>query len=245
MGLGCVLTDVRMPEIDGLALLRRLREQGVHLPVIVMTGQGDIAIAVQAMKAGAIDFLEKPFDDESLIEAVGKAQKQSERLREVAATSAEAASRLATLTPREREVFDLLVTGLPNKAIANTLGASPRTIEVHRARVFEKLRAHSLPDLVRLLLAAEVPTGLIGSAAPVSAAGTRSPGTVKDRRRRSSAGRLPPAASPARSQCPSCAARATIAGEGEPVISKIGMAAPSSRSLAPVPTRSFPACADR
>jgi two-component system response regulator FixJ len=159
MGPGCVLTDVRMPEIDGLALLRRLREQGVQLPVIVMTGEGDIAVAVQAMKAGAIDFLEKPFGDEALIEAVGRAQKQSERLQEIAATSAEAASRLAALTPREREVFDLLVNGLPNKAIANTLGASPRTIEVHRARVFEKLRAHSLPDLVRLLLAAEAGRG--------------------------------------------------------------------------------------
>jgi two-component system response regulator FixJ len=157
-GIGCVLTDVRMPEIDGLALLRRLREQGVHLPVIVMTGQGDIAIAVQAMKAGAIDFLEKPFDDATLIDAVGKALKQSERLQEVAEASAEAASRLASLTPREREVFDLLVTGLSNKAIANTLGGSPRTIEVHRARVFEKLKAHSLPDLVRLLLAAESST---------------------------------------------------------------------------------------
>ena len=154
-GLGCVLTDVRMPEIDGLALLTRLHEQNVQLPVIVMTGQGDIAIAVQAMKAGAIDFLEKPFGDEALIEAVGRALKQSERLYEIAEASAGAASRLATLTPREREVFDLLVSGLPTKAIANTLGASPRTIEVHRARVFEKLQAHSLPDLVRLMLAAE------------------------------------------------------------------------------------------
>ena len=152
MGLGCVLTDVRMPEIDGLALLRRLRELGVHLPVIVMTGQGDIAIAVQAMKAGAIDFLEKPFDDATLIEAIGKAQKQSERLQEVAEASAEAATRLATLTPREREVFDLLVTGLPNKAIANTLGASPRTIEVHRARIMEKLGAKNAADLVRIVL---------------------------------------------------------------------------------------------
>jgi two-component system response regulator FixJ len=157
VGLGCVLTDVRMPEIDGLALLRRLREQGVLLPVIVMTGQGDIAIAVQAMKAGAIDFLEKPIDDEALIEAVGKALLHSERLQEIADASAEAVSRLDALTPREREVFDLLVTGLPNKAIANTLGASPRTIEVHRARVFEKLNARNLPDLVRLLLAAEPP----------------------------------------------------------------------------------------
>jgi two-component system response regulator FixJ len=154
-GLGCVLTDVRMPDIDGLALLHRLREQGNRLPVIVMTGQGDIAIAVQAMKAGAVDFLEKPFSDESLFEAIAGALEQSQRLRETAALSENAASRLATLTPREREVFDLLVTGLPNKAIANTLGASPRTIEVHRARVFEKLKANSLPDLVRLLLAAE------------------------------------------------------------------------------------------
>jgi two-component system response regulator FixJ len=153
-GIGCVLTDVRMPDIDGLELLRRLRAQETRLPVIVMTGQGDIAIAVRAMKAGAVDFLEKPFEDASLFEAVARALEQSERQREHAATSAEAASRLAALTPREREVFDLLVTGLSNKAIANTLGGSPRTIEVHRARVFEKLRANSLPDLVRLLLAA-------------------------------------------------------------------------------------------
>ena len=154
-GRGCVLTDVRMPDIDGLALLRRLRDQGSRLPVIVMTGEGDIAIAVQAMKAGAVDFLEKPFDDEALFEAIRRALEQSERLWERAASSADAAARLATLTPREREVFDLLVSGLPNKAIANTLGASPRTIEVHRARVLEKLRANSLPDLVRLLLAAD------------------------------------------------------------------------------------------
>jgi two-component system, LuxR family, response regulator FixJ len=153
-GQGCVLTDVRMPDVDGLELLRRLHAEGNHLPVVVMTGQGDVAIAVQAMKAGAVDFLEKPFGDASLFEAIGRAVKQSERQREIAATSAEATSRLAMLTPREREVFDLLVTGIPNKAIANTLGTSPRTIEVHRARVFEKLRARSLPDLVRLLLAA-------------------------------------------------------------------------------------------
>jgi len=107
------------------------------------------------MKGGAVDFLEKPFGDELLFEAIGRALQQSERLRERAATSADAAARLATLTPREREVFDLLVSGLPTKAIANTLGASPRTIEVHRARVFEKLKGKSLPDLVRLLLAAE------------------------------------------------------------------------------------------
>ncbi len=156
-GPGCVLTDVRMPDMDGIELLHRLHVQGTRLPVIVMTGQGDIAIAVRAMKEGAVDFLEKPFDDEQLFEAIGRAQIQAVRLREIAETSAQAISRLATLTPREREVFDLLVAGLPNKAIGNKLGASPRTIEVHRARVFEKLKANSLPDLVRLQLAAESP----------------------------------------------------------------------------------------
>jgi two-component system response regulator FixJ len=154
-GIDCVLTDVRMPEIDGLELLRRLHDRGLRPPVIVMTGQGDIAIAVRAMKTGAVDFLEKPFSDDALLEAIERAVEQGERLREIAANSAEAMTRLASLTPREREVLDLLVNGLPNKAIANALGASPRTIEVHRARVLEKLRANSLPDLVRLVLAAE------------------------------------------------------------------------------------------
>lgn len=158
-GPGCVLTDVRMPEIDGMELLVRLNDHHVRLPVIVMTGQGDIAIAVRAMKAGAVDFLEKPFPEEALFDAVRRALEQSEKLREAAATSTEAAIRLATLTPREREVLDLLVSGLPNKAIARQLGASPRTIEVHRARVLEKLEANSLPDLVRLVLAAETGGG--------------------------------------------------------------------------------------
>jgi two-component system response regulator FixJ len=155
MDAGCVLTDIRMPQIDGIELLRRLRDLGRRFPIIMMTGEGDIAIAVQAMKAGAADFLEKPFTDDLLFDAIRRALEQAERQREIAATTAEAVSRLATLTPREREVFDLLVTGLPNKAIANVLGASPRTIEVHRARVFEKLKANNLPDLVRLMLAAD------------------------------------------------------------------------------------------
>jgi two-component system response regulator FixJ len=145
-----------MPKIDGLELQRRLNESGIRLPVIVMTGQADIPIAVRAMKAGAIDFLEKPFDDEALLDAVRRALAESKRLLEIESVAAGAAGRLATLTPREREVFDLLVTGLSTKAIANELGASPRTIEVHRARVFEKLEARSLPELVRLMLAAEV-----------------------------------------------------------------------------------------
>lgn len=151
---GCVLTDVRMPEIDGLEMQQRLNERGIPLPVIVMTGMGDVPVAVRAMKAGAVDFLEKPFEDEQLLSAIQRALEASKRLQDREAAAAQAASRLATLTRREREVLDLLVTGLPTKAIANELGASPRTIEVHRSRVFEKLQARSLPELVRLVLAA-------------------------------------------------------------------------------------------
>lgn len=151
---GCVLTDVRMPEIDGLELQQRLNDRGITLPVIVMTGQGDVPVAVRAMKAGAVDFLEKPFGDAQLFDAVRRALEQSKRYQQVEATTAAAAARIAALTPREREVLELLVTGRPTKAIAKELGASPRTIEVHRARVFEKLQARSLPDLVRLVLAA-------------------------------------------------------------------------------------------
>jgi two-component system response regulator FixJ len=151
---GCVLTDVRMPDIDGLELQRRLCEQRLPLAVVVMTGQADIAVAVNAMRAGAVDFLEKPFEEPALLEAVRRALDQSQRLREADETASRATARLASLTPREREVLDLLVAGLPNKAVANKLGASPRTIEVHRARVLEKLQARGLPDLVRIALAA-------------------------------------------------------------------------------------------
>jgi two-component system, LuxR family, response regulator FixJ len=152
--LGCVLTDVRMPGMDGLELQRRLNERGLRLPVIVMTGQGDIPVAVRAMKAGAVDFLEKPFSDEALLGAVRRALAEGERREALEHQADEAQRRLAALTAREREVLDLLVDGLSTKAIANELGASPRTIEVHRARVFEKLHARSLPELVRLAIAA-------------------------------------------------------------------------------------------
>ena len=151
---GCVLTDVRMPDLDGLALQCRLTEAGVTLPVIVMTGHGDVPIAVAALKAGALDFLEKPFDDKRLIAAVRLALTASEDARRVAATAAELAARIATLTPREHEVLELLVVGNPNKTIAYDLGASPRTIEVHRARVMEKMGARNLPELVRMVMAA-------------------------------------------------------------------------------------------
>ena len=152
---GCVLTDVQMPELNGLELQRRMSEQGIRLPVIVMTGHGDVPIAVEAMKAGAADFLEKPFDDEQLLTAVSGAVAINRRVRDEAAAVADTMRRLATLTPREREVLDHLVAGQPNKTIAYDLGSSPRTVEVHRARVMEKMGARSLPELVRMTIAAE------------------------------------------------------------------------------------------
>jgi two-component system, LuxR family, response regulator FixJ len=157
--IGCVLTDVRMPDLDGLALQRRLAEIGIRLPVIVMTGHGDVPIAVEALKAGATDFLEKPFDDGQLLTSVANAIGISQRSQQEAVAVAEIAARLATLTRREREVLDRLVTGQANKTIAYDLGASPRTIEVHRARVMEKMAVRSLPELVRMVIAAE-PSGV-------------------------------------------------------------------------------------
>ena len=152
---GCVLTDVQMPELNGLELQRRMGKQGIRLPVIVMTGHGDVPIAVEAMKAGAADFLEKPFGDEQLLTAVSGAVAISRRVRDEAAAVADTMRRLATLTPREREVLGHLVAGQPNKTIAYDLGSSPRTVEVHRARVMEKMGVRSLPELVRMTIAAE------------------------------------------------------------------------------------------
>ena len=150
---GCVLTDVRMPDLDGLALQRRLTELGVRLPVIVMTGHADVPIAVEALKAGAVDFLEKPFDDTQLLAAVSSALAASQRTHQEGAAVAAIAARLASLTPREREVMDRLVLGQQNKTIAYDLGSSPRTVEVHRARVMEKMAARNLPELVRIAIA--------------------------------------------------------------------------------------------
>jgi len=152
---GCVLTDVQMPGLDGLELQRHLAERGIRLPVIVMTGHGDVPIAVEALKAGATDFLEKPFDDEHLLTAVASAIATSQRAHDEAAAVAGITARLATLTPREREVLEGLVAGHPNKTIAYDLGSSPRTVEVHRARVMEKMGARSLPELVRMTIAVD------------------------------------------------------------------------------------------
>ncbi|MCB8877379.1 response regulator transcription factor [Acidisoma silvae] len=151
---GCILTDFRMPGMTGLELQARLAEDGVHLPVIVMTGFGDVSAAVQAMKAGALDFIEKPFADDQLLTALQRALEDNRRALGSACITKTAANLIAALTPREREVLGLLSEGRSNKEMARLLGTSPRTIDVHRARVLRKLNVETLPDLVRLVLAA-------------------------------------------------------------------------------------------
>jgi two-component system, LuxR family, response regulator FixJ len=149
---GCVITDVRMPDMSGLDLLRRLRASSCTVPVIVMTGHGDIQLAVEAMKAGAIDFLEKPFDDERVLTAVRSALQASQADSERAGRRNAIGARLDSLSQRERQVLDGLVAGLPNKTIAHDLGISPRTVEVYRAHVMTKMQASSLSELVRMVL---------------------------------------------------------------------------------------------
>jgi two-component system response regulator FixJ len=152
---GCILLDIRMPGMDGLEAQRALRDKGVTLPVIIMTGHGDVSLAVQAMKAGAVDFIEKPFEKAVLLSAI---EHGVERLKKSAADqdrADEAAVRLQALTPREREVLDGLARGLPNKTIAYDLGISPRTVEIHRANVMSKLGVRSLSEALRIAFAAQ------------------------------------------------------------------------------------------
>ncbi len=151
---GCIVSDVRMPGMDGLALQRRLRELGVRTPMIIMTGHADVALAVEAMKAGAIDFLEKPFDDELLLSAIRIALEGQAGEDEPSDEAAAVRARLARLTPRETEVLEGLLAGRPNKTIAYDLGISPRTVEVHRASLMTRMGARSLAELVRMTLAA-------------------------------------------------------------------------------------------
>ena len=155
---GCVITDVRMPEIGGIELLRRLRKLKLAVPVIVITGHGDVPLAVEAMKIGAADFLEKPFDDEVLLASVRSALNTLDRERKREAERSEIAARLAGLSSREREVLEGLVAGQANKQIAHALGISPRTIEIYRANLMTKMHAASLSDLVRMALI----TGILG-----------------------------------------------------------------------------------
>lgn len=149
---GCVITDVRMPDMSGLDLLRELRDQSCMVPVIVMTGHGDIQLAVEAMKAGAVDFLEKPFDDGRVLTAVRSALAARRVQDERVGRLHEIEERLESLTQRERQVLDGLVAGRPNKTIAHDLGISPRTVEVYRANVMTKMQAGSLSELVRMVL---------------------------------------------------------------------------------------------
>ena len=154
--LSCVITDVRMPGMSGIDLLRRLRERKISVPVIVITGHGDIPLAVEAMRIGAIDFLEKPFDDEVLIASVKAALRQKEGEVKRHGERAEIEGRLAALSNRERDVLGGLVAGRANKQIAFDLGISPRTVEIYRANLMSKMQAGSLSDLVRMALIAEI-----------------------------------------------------------------------------------------
>jgi two-component system response regulator FixJ len=158
LNAGCIITDVRMPELSGIDLLRRLRELKVAVPVIVITGHGDVPLAVEAMKIGAIDFLEKPFDDEVLLASVRSALNALDRDHKREAERREIEGRLAGLSNRERDVLEGLVAGHANKQIAYDLGISPRTIEIYRANLMTKMQAASLSDLVRMALI----TGILG-----------------------------------------------------------------------------------
>jgi two-component system response regulator FixJ len=149
---GCLVTDISMPGMSGIELLRRLRALNIPLPVIVITGHGDVPLAVEAMKCGAADFLEKPFDDELLLSAVRTALKMQATDQERDSLRSVIAQRLALLTPRERQVLDGLLAGNPNKIIAHNLSISPRTVEIYRANVMTKMEATSLSELVRMSL---------------------------------------------------------------------------------------------
>jgi two-component system response regulator FixJ len=149
---GCIVTDVRMPDISGIDLLHRLKELNVNMPVIVITGHGDVPLAVDAMKSGALDFLEKPFDDDALLNSVDVALRHQGADAKREADRSEIMEKLATLSNRERQVLEGLVAGHPNKTIAFDHGISPRTVEIYRANLMSKMQAGSLSELVRMAL---------------------------------------------------------------------------------------------
>ena len=153
---GCLITDLRMPDMDGVELLRRLRAADALLPAIVITGHGDVQMAVEAMKNGALDFIEKPFADDVLIESIRRAVDQAETQIKTEAAHEAIRDRIETLSDRERQVLRGVVAGQPNKTIALELGISPRTVEVYRAGLMGKMQAKSLPELVRMVLNSEI-----------------------------------------------------------------------------------------
>jgi len=151
---GCLIADIRMPEMDGLELQQRLVDRAFNFPLIVITGHGDVPLAVRAMKVGAVDFIEKPFAAEAILASLDAAAARLGPPGGEDQQAATAAARIALLSPREREVLQGLLAGLPNKSIAYDLAISPRTVEIHRARVMDKMGARSLSELVRMSLAA-------------------------------------------------------------------------------------------
>jgi len=148
---GCILLDIRMPGMSGLELQRELRERGIRLPVIFLSGHGDVQVAVHAMKAGAADFIEKPFNNDLLRDRVQKAVAESQYADQTRMRKDEVEMRIAMLTPREQQVLDLVALGNTNKTIARQLAISQRTVEIHRAKVMDKMRAESLAELVRMV----------------------------------------------------------------------------------------------
>ncbi len=158
---GCVLLDIRMPGMSGLELQQELNLRGATIPVIFMTGHGDIPMAVEAMQHGAFDFLQKPFRDQDLLDRIRRALVRDAKLRESLGEHARIRAHLDSLTDREREVLDLLVQGKQNKAIAQVLDVSPRTIEIHRARVMEKMDAQSVAELVRMMMNVDRFSGVV------------------------------------------------------------------------------------
>jgi two-component system, LuxR family, response regulator FixJ len=154
---GCVITDVRMPDMTGIELLRKMKAQACGLPAIVITGHGDVALAVEAMKAGAIDFIEKPFDEDTILSAVQSALDHAQGEERGGEDRTAVTAKLALLSERERQVLEGLISGHPNKTIAYSLGISPRTVEVYRSNLMTKMEAKSLSELIRMAILAQVP----------------------------------------------------------------------------------------
>tara|TARA_R110000868_G_scaffold242393_1_gene497880 strand:+ start:4511 stop:5143 length:633 start_codon:yes stop_codon:yes gene_type:complete len=152
----CLIADIRMPDMDGLTMQEELTKRGSTLPVIIVTGHGDVPLAVRAMKAGAVDFIEKPYDDEDLLQSVRRAIEHKRHAPTLPDIEAAGIELIDGLTPRERDVLEHVIAGRPNKLIAFELGISPRTVEIHRAHLMEKMKAGSLPELVRVAFAAGV-----------------------------------------------------------------------------------------
>ena len=149
---GCLITDIRMPGMSGLELQEKLSAEDVRIPVIVLTGHGDVPAAVRALKGGAVDFVEKPFNPQALLDLIQQAIAKDTEIQELAAQEAQVAERVALLTPREHEVMDLVVAGKANKVIAIELAISERTVELHRGRIMKKMQARSLAELMRMVL---------------------------------------------------------------------------------------------